>query len=180
MTWGRRGPISRYSERKSGMPGRCSVLKGQFTLLWRDNFWSQPHTSLLRLCLALSTNLVTLQTIQAISKLPSASLLQEDFCLEQDCAGPKILVKTCLQHSQLCLSPPPCQLQLALRAKGEAGPRATTAAASLLLGPTHRHHAHPGWPTWTALPLFLTSARSQNCSDHINPVKGSKNKELNL
>lgn len=36
-------------------------------------FWSQPHTSLLRLCSALSTYLVTLQTARAIFKLPCSS-----------------------------------------------------------------------------------------------------------
>lgn len=162
------------------MPGRCSVLKGQFTLLGRDSFWSQPHTSLLRLCLALSTNLVTLQTTPAIFKLLSASLLQEDFCLERGCAGPKALVKTCLQHSQLCLSPPPCLLQLVSGAKRVGWLQGHRCCSLPAPGPTRRHPAHPGSPIWTALPLSLTTAKSQNCSDHTNPVKGSRDKELNL
>lgn len=93
--------------------------------------------------------------------------------------GPKVLVKTCLQHSQLCLSPPSCLFQLVPGAKRGGWPQGHHCCSLPAPGPTHRHPAHLGSSIWAALPLPLTTARSQNCSGHRNPVKGSRDKEGN-
>lgn len=133
---GRRGPISRLSVRKSGMPGRCLVLKGQFTLLWRDNFWSQPHTSLLRAVLSFKhqpgypTNHTSHFWAPLCFSSPRRFLLGAGLCwvskyllkpVSSTASSVYLLLHACSSWSR--------------EPRGEAGPRATTAAAFLLLVP---------------------------------------------